>query len=79
MLKSSARIGAWLAQRARADLAVRRRRMDSCYLPFHFGNAGIEHLGGTIDRGNRPTIVRPNGSIFLARRGRALREGKFDR
>ncbi len=79
MLKSSARIGAWLAQRARADLAMRRRRMDSCYLPFHFGNAGIEHFGGTIDGGNRPTIICPSGSIFLAGRGRALREDKFDR
>jgi hypothetical protein len=49
MLKSSARIGAWLAQRGRADWSIRRRKMDSCYVPFHTGNAGIEHFGETID------------------------------
>jgi hypothetical protein len=48
-------------------------------LPFHSGSAGVERRGGTIDKRNRPKIVRRNGSIFIVRRDRALRERKFGR
>jgi hypothetical protein len=46
MLKSSARIGAGLAQRGRADWSMRELKMDSCYAPFRSGNTGIEYSGG---------------------------------
>jgi hypothetical protein len=50
--------------------------MDSCYVPFHTGNAGFEQFGETVDRPNRLRTIWPMAPF--SSRGVALHyESKF--
>jgi hypothetical protein len=37
--------------------------MDSCYVPFQSGNAGVARIGAALDRRKVPKAIQPLGSI----------------